>query len=181
MDYSINFNTIFGLCKRYVKDNPGRSICLTLRPDFSEIEIDIEENNKRIFDWSFNDVDELISKLRELCTPPREQHEPKKIQPKPKFEVGQTWWFLDGPDFERFPEPKCMKITEENKNRYRADEEWYPTKEALIDAQIKYWTSLKNEEKSTNPQNLSIESIYHILGTARLVKGKIVYGNFIND
>ncbi len=81
--------------------------------------------------FSTDDIDNLLAKLTELT------------QQKPKYEVGQTWWFLDGPAFEQFPEPRSIVITEENENYYRADEEWYPSKEALIDAQIAHWQSLR--------------------------------------
>ncbi len=78
----------------------------------------------------YKSLDELIAKITELT------------QPKPNYQAGTTWWYLDGAAFERFPEPKSLLITEENKNWFRADEEWYPTKSELIEAQIEYWQSL---------------------------------------
>ncbi len=79
-----------------------------------------------------------IDKIEELVEP-----EPK---PKNDYSVGSKWWFLDGPSFETYPEPRFIEITEQNKNHYRVDEEWWPSRESLIEAQIEYWQSLKSPE-----------------------------------
>ncbi|CZH70961.1 TPA: hypothetical protein I9507_001785 [Legionella pneumophila] len=89
-------------------------------------------------------LDGLITKLKELT------------KPKPKYEVGQEVWNLYRPS----QEPFNYRITEiiEN-NRYRiqtwkhktdhgicVENELYPSREALIDAQIEYWKGLKQDE-----------------------------------
>lgn len=92
-----------------------------------------------------NTIDELIAKLRELT------------KPEPKYKVGDTWWFLDGPDFITYPLPQSLLITEENKNWFRADEEWWPSRESLIQAQIDHWIELKQEHCEHNYSVMRIE------------------------
>lgn len=88
----------------------------------------------------YKSIDEFIEKLKELT------------QPKPKYEVGQKVFAV----FPNYPVSLIseLKITEININDpdviYRTDgggiaEAYvYPTREALIDAQIAYWESLKH-------------------------------------
>ncbi len=80
---------------------------------------------------SYSNIDEIVSVLQELT------------KPKCKYEVGSTWWYLDEAEFLSYPKPRYLKITEESKNWYRNDEEWFPSREALIEAQIEYWASMK--------------------------------------
>ena len=84
-------------------------------------------------------LDKLITKLQELT------------HPEPKYTVGSTWWFLNGPSFDRYPTPKSLLITEQNQGWYRKDDEWFPSREALIQDQIDYWAKLlENYGKDEN-------------------------------
>lgn len=87
----------------------------------------------------FKHLDDLIEKLQEL------------IKPEPKYKIGQKWWTLGnlGKSFEveivgvmggdldlAFPDGSC---------RYGTAKELFPTKQALIEHQIDYWSKLKQE------------------------------------
>ncbi|HDV5783334.1 TPA: hypothetical protein RJD83_000246 [Legionella pneumophila] len=87
-----------------------------------------------------SDIDDLINKLKELT------------QPKPKYEVGQeVFWLVS--DIIYTGMVVCCKP---NANRWKIkiDDELieiddchlYPSREALIDAQIEYWKGLKQEQ-----------------------------------
>lgn len=89
--------------------------------------------------YDYENIDDLIAKLQELTQPE---------EPKAKREIGQRWWYLDEANFMMYPEPKSMLITAENVNRYWVDEEWFPTKSALLEAQLNYWQKLYDEEEN---------------------------------
>lgn len=108
-----------------------------------------------VFSDVTNNVDDLIAKLKELT-----QHE----EPKPKYEVGQTLWFIDcdhtinsilideidycHPDLFYYKDKRGDFISDRDKP--------YPSREAVIDAQIEYWKCLKNEEKTTGSDDMSM-------------------------
>jgi len=85
-----------------------------------------------------NSIDEIITKLQELT------------KPEPKYEVGQETWMIIG-DY-----PEIVKIDGivqyENYWHYRTEygslteDELYPTKQSLIQAQIDYWQNLKHSQ-----------------------------------
>ncbi len=84
----------------------------------------------------FEDIDDLINKLRELT------------QPKSKYKIGDAVWLLN--DF-GFPEQDYIsEIDECSDEKYFVNGQWfeevslYPTKQALIEAQIEYWKNLKD-------------------------------------
>lgn len=89
---------------------------------------------------SFDDLDQLITKLKELTQ-------------KPKYEVGQEVWFIDVDN-----NISSLEITHINnhenrtgyqncyKGWYVPEEKCYPSRESLIKAQIDYWESLKFED-----------------------------------
>lgn len=70
-----------------------------------------------------------------------------KTMEKRTYNIGSRWWFIDGPSFESYPIPRSILITEENKGWYRCDDEWFASKNALIQSQIDYWESLKDKEQ----------------------------------
>lgn len=76
----------------------------------------------------YTTIDLLIAELRKLT------------QPAPKYKPGDTWWYID-----ECNEPCSLLINETNKDWHRNDEEWFPTKAALIEAQINYWYDLKED------------------------------------
>ncbi len=84
----------------------------------------------------FDDLDELINRLQELT------------KPKPKYKIYDKVWRLNDEY-----KPRCVLIAHidyDNDTHVYADtnEEWwleeqlYPSKEALIQAQLDYWNSL---------------------------------------
>ena len=96
----------------------------------------------------YYNIDKLISKLNELTPPKR------------KYEVGETWWYLELDIGDHFPIPDFMVITEGNKDWSRKDEEWYPSKQALIESQIFHWQSLRAptiQESCERPANMVVE------------------------
>lgn len=110
-------------------------------------------------------LDELISKLRLLI-------HLKKQEPSPKYKIGDTLWKSSCYCFVSI---ECDGIrTEDGIIFYTEDEleykeeDLYPSKLSLIEAQIEKWTCLKSEEISTDKQNVSMESVSeHIMDAAR--------------
>lgn len=97
--------------------------------------------------WETKNFDEAIEKLKELT------------QPEPKYKVGDTVWMLTGEDFEiesmvigeivpDHPDGIWYSDLSED-GRWKQcgwlEEQLYPSRKALIDAQIEYWQNLKNE------------------------------------
>lgn len=85
-------------------------------------------------------LEEIISKLQELT----------QDKPKPKYEVGQTVWVNKLSIIN-------VEIFEVKGNKYFDGDDWYAenelysSKQALIEAQIEYWTDLKHKEKPKIP------------------------------
>ncbi|MFQ2987905.1 hypothetical protein ACKJL9_06345 [Legionella pneumophila] len=90
-------------------------------------------------------IDDLITKLKELT------------RPKPKYEIGQEIWVL----VDNEPVKSDIYRIIEKTFEYRIDpygwiheDNIYPSREALIDAQIEYWHSLK---EPVNPEDMRTE------------------------
>lgn len=94
------------------------------------------------------DLDDLIAKLKELT------------QPKPKYEVGQKVWVVDTYGQSYHTEIDDIDGSDGtyfiNEERWYSEGEIYPSREALIEAQIEYWTCLKNEKKTTGYDDMSM-------------------------
>lgn len=103
-------------------------------------------NSYSFGDWEYKDIDNLIAKIRELSAP------------KPKYEAGQEVWYCNYHSIKGLI--RCEKAVSINlvdalfgEKEYRVSTEsidlperfFYPSKEALIDAQIEYWKGLKHE------------------------------------
>lgn len=101
-------------------------------------------DKKDIFE--FNCIDELITKLKE------------QTKPKPKYELGEIVWLFN----HECNEIDCFKIDAISTKTLRysgeccnsdfvyeeiPEKDLYPSREALIDAQIEYWQSLKEPVK----------------------------------
>lgn len=103
------------------------------------------------YDENVTNIDDLITKLQQLT------------QPKPKYEAGQYVWFKNNQDkiimasvlsAHYVSDVYRYKITtEDNENIFRAEYALFPSREALIEAQIEYWTCLKNDDLSTRPDD----------------------------
>jgi hypothetical protein len=106
------------------------------------------DNWEEEFEGEFS-IDELISKLQELT------------KPEPKFKVEQEVWFLTE-EINDFDNGYISVIDHDSDEKYFVNGWWmkeeqiYPSKESLIQAQIEYWTCLKNNEKSTCLDNVSM-------------------------
>lgn len=104
-------------------------------------------------EWmDFENIDELITKLKELT------------QTKPKYKVGdEVWGLTHGKEIfdlkiERIAFGyKDIEYHQDTKGWVVYESEIYPTKQALIEAQIEYWTCLRNEEKLTQYEDMSKE------------------------
>jgi len=111
--------------------------------------------------YGFKSLDDFMKKLQELT------------QPKPKYEVGQILWFVDylndkyGPSLELKNLPVVSIDFDPDTIRYFLSDDYgwtlkeselFPTKSALIQSKIDYWTCLKNEEISTQDKNISTQS-----------------------
>lgn len=113
----------------YCRNNDlTREFIITLNRDSTQYPFSFKFEN---IENTYLCIDDLLEKLEELT--------------EPKYKIGDKWWFLDGPSLEAQPKPRFIVITEENKNYYREDDEWYPSKEALIDAHIEYWEELRRQ------------------------------------
>ena len=90
-------------------------------------------------------IDDLIAKLQELT------------QPQPKYKIGNDVWFLMG------NVARCSSIFEDlySENswsytlnddglRWRKESLLYPTKQSIVESQIKYWQKMKHDIKITN-------------------------------
>lgn len=99
-----------------------------------------------VIDRNFSSIDDLIAKLKQLT------------QPNPKYEVGQEVWFAEyADDIENAKIVEIMRTEVKVKwNLWLPEKKVYPSREALIEAQIEYWNSLKNEEKSTRLDDMSM-------------------------
>lgn len=115
----------------------------------------IYQNDMSKFDSSMLciSIDELIIKLKELT------------QPKLKYKVGDTVWTLVGStavagSIKEIDESGFIYFVSYGGEGWlaRKEESLYPSHEALIDAQIKHWTSLKNTETSTGSDDMSLSS-----------------------
>ena len=111
----------------------------------------------------FSNIDDLIVKLQEI------------VRQEPKYKVGQLLWFIDMPHSKREPIFKIMQLEcksidiDEDAIRYVfhddycweiKEEDVYPSREDLIEAQIAYWTCLKNQESSTGSEDISMTPTY---------------------
>jgi hypothetical protein len=83
-------------------------------------------------------VDDLIAKLRELT------------KPEPKYKEGEYVWLMG---INNLPVDCCIEDVDPSSNeKYLIDDAWfteeelYPSREALIDAQIEYWKGMKHEQ-----------------------------------
>ena len=93
---------------------------------------------------AFDDIGDLIAKLTELAQPPS------------KYKVGDEVWLLVSSD-DRIYSYIIEKMFFDGEYWYCEDTTWcirekelYPSKESLIEAQIKYWESLKIEAISNS-------------------------------
>jgi len=88
--------------------------------------------------WSYTEVDDLITKLQSLLV---------EQKPEPKYKVGDTVWFneCDSPyDFiidEVIWHESGIYLYDDKEER-----ELYPSREALIQSQIKHWQGLSVEK-----------------------------------
>lgn len=100
-----------------------------------------EESHLADYHYTYS-IEDLIAKLKELT------------QPKPKYEVGQeVYWIVSDVIYSGIID--CANPNE-NRWKIKIDDELveidecylYPSREALIDAQIEYWTNLRTPTES---------------------------------
>jgi hypothetical protein len=99
-------------------------------------------------------IDDLIAKLRELT------------KPEPKYQIGDIVWHINDED-EVCSFLVNQVVSDQTGCSYEHDcdnPEWwledqlYPSREALIQAQIDYWQSLANsDDSSPNSENIDCE------------------------
>lgn len=84
-----------------------------------------------------------------------------------KYAIGQTVWYRSGIEIIKKKVTGCflnaairyvLELENEGDPVFIKEEDLYPSREILIQAQIDYWASLKNEEKSTRSDDMSITS-----------------------
>ena len=99
--------------------------------------------------FKFTCIEHLIGKLQELT------------KPKPKFKVGDTLWLVAKNDIKSFSvdEINIMNGVFIYEDKYWSAEEknLYPTRESLIEAQIKRWQSMLHETYSVSESSKSID------------------------
>ncbi len=89
-------------------------------------------------EYCYNDINHLITKLRELTAP----------LPKYKYALGQTLWYVDSRQniqsaFVEYIDDEGRYV---NGSWHLPEDAAYPSKEALIEAQIDYWDFQKRQE-----------------------------------
>lgn len=94
------------------------------------------DSSKDMDELEFNNLDDLITKLQELT------------KPEPKYELGnRVWYQYHGKPFGAnivFVGNEEYEIDDSKNNNGKTwftETELYPTKQALIEAQIEYWSS----------------------------------------
>lgn len=129
---------------------------ITEKPELFLRYADDDGNNPALY--HMNSIDDLLSILNKLT------------KTKPKYEVGQTVWLIDCDDIctakivkyenEEYRITDCISVSDgfESGKQYSIEHKLYSSKKDLIEAQINYWASLKNEEKSTQDKDMSTES-----------------------
>lgn len=129
------------LCTKFSRNNQVANITLSL----TDGELTYWFYDSKTQDESeYDSLDELIEKLQELT------------KSEPKYKVGQKWWALGslGKPFEVeivgimggdldlvFPDGSC---------RYGCVKELFPTRQALIEHQIKYWRSISEVQPGSS-------------------------------
>jgi hypothetical protein len=104
--------------------------------------------NNTSHEWSFNNIDEMITVLR---------HATKSTL---KYNIGDEVWFIN--DFNEITQDKIIDIDDASEEKYLIndielwfkEEDLYASRIELIDAQIKYWTLKKiNKTKKSVEDN----------------------------
>jgi hypothetical protein len=149
----------------------------------------------------FNSLDNLIDKLTELTQPTCKcgnkvyvarsvcneciDRAVRSCKPRPKYEVGQTvWWLEMGAEIHSF---KIQHIFFNEVCEWEYDNipetELYPSREALIDAQIKYWKGLSAITDGHKPvvcQHESDGKSYYPMGGIMHIAESYIDGCILN-
>lgn len=113
------------------------------------------DSDDMFHEYESENIDEIIEILRKFT----------QDKPKPKYELGQVVYFIDLPVnkihqgyVKRVRDDEYIVVTDKPgpKEDY-SESELYPSKQALIESQIEYWTSLRNEEILTKNEELREE------------------------
>jgi hypothetical protein len=100
--------------------------------------LEITDDSKLVFDWKFTTEDDLLDKLKELT------------QPEPKYKVGDEVWIVEDDECQSYVVDGISGSRYYLSHPYNRgliyESKLYPTKQALIEAQIAYWLSLKIDE-----------------------------------
>lgn len=125
------------------------------------------DDDKDLFnEYEFKKIDDLIIKLKELLGE----------KSNTKYQIGQTVWRLNDEykpvsfkiaDIDQSSDEKYLEILDEDGDWW-TEEMLYSSKDELINDQIKYWIGLKNEKKSTDKEDVSMECRHESDGTLRL-------------
>lgn len=125
----------------------------------------ITEDGKLLFDWECENIEDIIAKLQELVEPDPNTNPVREL----KYNIGDKVWCLDDRhNLDFFIISQVDWDSEESYYSYDKEHWWfeeqlYPSREALIEAQIDYWTSLRtvSEKESVECQHESDCYIYH--------------------
>ena len=131
-------------------------------------------------EWLYQNIDDAVDKLTELT-----QHD----KPKPKYEAGQEVWHLHHDDIQ---ESKIIELDLCPEEMYRKEkllyrlesglwleEQLYPSREALIDAQIEYWNNLLHEH--LDPKIKECHPKFEGKNDVILIKGESGYQITLNS
>jgi len=91
-------------------------------------------------DNSFESIDDLITKLKELT------------QPEPKYKEGSQVWFTECGDIRNgyiksIRNDSYLIDLNDDVSYCEKEDDLYPTKSQLIEAQIQYWQSLRDQSE----------------------------------
>ncbi len=93
-------------------------------------------------DETYSNIDDLISRLKELVEP--------EVKQEAKYKVGDEVWFMA---YEEAMRDVTIKVEKDEdgfwyrlQNGFARERALYPTKSALIESRIEYWRKLQDEE-----------------------------------
>lgn len=113
-----------------------------------------EDEHNFTHEYESEDIDDLITKLKELT------------EPKPKYKVGQLIWFVVDSkiysyNIENIEEDRCGDFIYNGDDWKIYESDLYPTKQALIESQIAYWTSLREHDAQRNQPEVDVDRCQH--------------------
>lgn len=138
------------LADKYCQDNKPRQMRTTSQyfEGKWKFYLDLKEGEKILFDWEYDNIDDMLEQLQELT---------QEEEPKPKYQRDdKVWtythgvikyWLVDSVTWEPSFNDYRVNLHEPMGKASLMQSQLYPTKAALIEAQIAYWLKLDYDEQ----------------------------------